>query len=900
MLPHLKKSLRFTERRSLSVRTNLNEHNLFDEIPQRDYKSNNSAIKTFTANKQHTESVTTFKSMQSSCQVPDSFALAAAIKSSSAFSNPSLGKSLHGFAEKMGFTINAIVAKSLMHMYARFNMLDDSCRVFDDMGQRDSVSWNVLITGFARAHMYNEAMGLFYMMHTFNDEGVQPTDISVAVLLPICAKLRFLKHGQSLHCHCIKRGLEGETLIGNALASMYAKCGRVMDDARVSFELIGDKDVVSWNSLIAGCSENGLFDEAFELFYEMVLNGFIPNYATIVNVLPICGFVDNGWLYGREIHSFVLRFGLEVDVSVCNALLSHYSKVGDTKEVESIFKNMCIRDTVTWNTVIAGYASNGWLSKAMDLFHDMNSSGIRPDSVTLVSIIPICAQLLDIKEGQRIHDYILQHSMLSQETSLWNALISFYGKCGELDAALDIFKEMQKKDLISWNAMLNAFLDNDQWMKLLTLFNQMINNGIKPDSITLTSVLPACASMEMRKVREVHGYAFRAGLSTQQTVGNAVLDAYAKCGSIENASKTFENLVERNIVTNNTMISGYMKNGYQEDAEKIFNHMLDRDQTTWNLMLQVYAQSESNNNSAFSLFRELQEKGMKPNTVSIMSILGVCTQLASIRLVRQIHAYTIRASLDDLHVKGNLLDTYSKCGSIKDASKFFQTCHEKDLIIFTAMVGGFAMHGMAKEAINIFSEMLQFGIKPDHVILTTLLSACSHGGLVDEGLKHFKSIKDIHDIEPTMEHYACAVDLLSRRGRLKEAHDFIMDMPYEANANIWSTLLGSCKTHGEVNIGRIAAEKLLDVEDANVGNFVVMSNMYAADRNWDGVEKVRMMMKNKDLKKPAGCSWIEVEKMRHVFVAGDLAHPQRALIYETLTSLTQQIKVQPSQRHFLL
>jgi len=286
--------------------------------------------------------------------------------------------------------------------------------------------------------------------------------------------------------------------------------------------------------------------------------------------------------------------------------------------------------------------------------------------------------------------------------------------------------------------------------------------------------------------------------------------------------------------------------------------------------------------------------------MSIISILAACSRLASVRLVRQCHAYTIRASVDDLHLKGALLDAYSKCGSIKDASKFFETCPRKDLVIFTAMVGGLAMHGMAEEAIGIFSEMLPSDIKPDHVIWTTLLSACSHAGLVGEGLKHFKSIKDVHGIEPTMEHYACVVDLLSRGGRLREAYDFIKGMPCKPNANIWGTLLGSCKTHGEVEIGRMAADHLFEVEDADIGNYVVMSNIYAADGEWDGVEKVRRLMKRKDMRKPAGCSWIEVEGRRHVFVAGDLAHPRRPLIYEMLASLNQQIRVPPSNWSFWL
>ncbi|RWW83296.1 hypothetical protein BHE74_00008201, partial [Ensete ventricosum] len=206
-----------------------------------------------------------------------------------------------------------------------------------------------------------------------------------------------------------------------------------------------------------------------------------------------------------------------------------------------------------------------------------------------------------------------------------------------------------------------------------------------------------------------------------------------------------------------------------------------------------------------------------------------------------------------------------------------------------------AMHGLAEEAIRVFSDMLEANVKPDHVIMTAVLSACSHAGLIDIGWKLFKSMIEIHGIRPTMEHYACMVYLLARRGRLREAYEFILDIPCEANANVWGTLLGACKIHKEVEIGRMVADHLFDAEAENIGNYVVMSNIYAADGKWEAVEQVRRLMKTRDLKKPAGCSWLEVSMKRHVFVAGDLSHPQRTFIYRTLRTLDQLLK-EPMER----
>ncbi|XP_008795326.3 putative pentatricopeptide repeat-containing protein At5g08490 [Phoenix dactylifera] len=861
-------------------------YELLDEMLVPDYKSCNTMIKNYTTDHQYLKALSVFKWMQNARLRPDSFALAAVVKSSGAIHDAGLGATLHAFAVRGGFLTFVAVEKALMDMYARFDMLSESCQVFREMRWRDSVAWNVLLSGYARARLYGDAMDLF---HAMGDEEVKPTAVTMAVILPICAKLKILKAGQSVHAFVIKMGLDSDTLVGNALISMYAKCGSIINDAFRTFCLIAWKDVISWNSMIAGYCDGSFFGEAFELFCRMLLSGWQPNYATVANILPICASVEDGWCYGRELHCYALRCGLEVELAVCNALLTHYSKVGDMKAVESIFKQMHSRDLVTWNTVIAGYALNGWLSRAINLFHELLSSEIKPDSITLIGVLPVCAQLNDVREGKKIHGYILRHLLLCQEASTGNALISFYGKCGELDNALKTFKGIPERDLISWNAMLSAYADNEQWEKFVDLLNQMNLKGIQPDPVTTLSVLQVSAFYGIKKVREAHAYSLRAGFTSQMTVGNAILDAYAKCGSTDDAFRMFRSLTGRNVITGNTMISGYLKHGCREDAEMIFGQMCERDVTTWNLMIQVYAQNDCIDR-AFGLFHELQHERMKPDNVGMMSILAACARLASVHLVRQCHGYIIRASLGDDHLEGALLDSYAKCGSINDAYKLFRTSYQKDLVTYTAMLGGYAMHGMAQEALGVYSQMVELDIKLDHVIITSLLSACSHAGLVDEGWKLFKSISKNHGIEPTMEHYACMVDLLARRGRFREAYDFIKDMPCEANGNLWGTLLGACKTYGEVEVGRLVADHLFDVDTGNIGNYVVMSNIYAADGRWDGVEQVRRLMKAKDLKKPAGCSWIEVERMRHVFVAGDLSHPLRLIIRSTLRTLDRQIK----------
>uniref|UniRef100_A0A2N9IBP4 Pentatricopeptide repeat-containing protein n=1 Tax=Fagus sylvatica TaxID=28930 RepID=A0A2N9IBP4_FAGSY len=828
---------------------------------------------------------------------PDHHVFAAILKSCAALSAIKLGKALHGHVVKQGHLSCHSVSKAMLNMYAKCGELDDCQKLFGQMGNSDPVTWNIVLSGFSGSRICDaEVMRLFYTMHVGGE--AKPNPITIATTLPVCARLLNIDAGKSVHSYVIKTGWETNTLVGNTLVSFYAKCGLVCDDAYALFTSINHKDVVSWNAIIAGFAENKFIVEAFKLFRWMLEGPIEPNYATIANILPVCASLDKNvsYCFGRQIHCYVQRrTELLTDVSVRNALVSFYLRVGWMEEAESLFQSMISRDLVTWNAIIAGYASHGEWLKALDLFHELLSLEVTgPDSVTFVSILPACAHLQNLQVGKEIHGHILRHPYLCEDTTVGNALVSFYAKCNRVEAAFQTFCMISGRDLISWNSMLDAFVGSGYETRFLGLLNWMLSEGIRPDSITILSIIHFCATvLRVDKVKETHSYSIKASLlqgDVEPTVGNALLDAYAKCSNIEYAFKIFQSLSEkRNLVTCNSMISGYVNCGLHDDAYKIFNGMSDADLTTWNLMVRAYAENDCPD-QALNVLQELQAQGMKPDAVTIMSFLPVCAQMASVHLLKQCHGYAVRAGFEDVCLKGALLDLYAKCGVIKSAYKIFWSSTHKDLVTFTAMVSGYATHGMGEEALLVFSYMLEFGVKPDHVIITAILSACSHSGLVNEGLKIFYSIEKVHGLKPTMEQYACVVDLLARGGSVDAAYSFVTRMPIEANANVWGTLLGACRTHHDVELGRLVADHLFEIEANNIGNYVVMSNLYAADARWDGVIEVRKLMRTRDLKKPAGCSWIEVERRKNVFIAGDSSHPQRSLIYTTLSTLDQQIK----------
>lgn len=498
-----------------------------------------------------------------------------------------------------------------------------------------------------------------------------PNSVTIAIILPVCARLRALGAGKSVHSYAIKNGLESNTLVGNSLVSMYAKSGHVRDDAYAMFHRIAEKDVVSWNAMIAGFAENKFTGEAFKLFRWMLKESAVPNYATIANILPVCAGLEENVAYhfGKEIHCYVLRqTELVDDVSVINALISFYSRIGRMTEAEYVFLRMKSRDLVSWNSVIAGYASNGELLKALELFHEFVSVGIlEPDSVTLVSILPACANLYNLQVGKQIHGYIIRHPGLLEDTAVGNALINFYAKCNDIEAACRTFLLISKRDLISWNTMLDAYAERWLEIEFVDQLNSMFMEGIKPDSITMISTVQFCATLcRVDNVKEAHGYAIKSGIllgNTEPTLGNALIDAYAKCGNIEYAFKIFESLSgKRNVVTCNSMISGYVNCGSQDNAHMIFAMMSEKDLTTWNLMVRVYAENDCPG-EALALFLELQNHRLKPDAMIVMSLLPVCSQMASIHLLRQCHGYVVRSCFNDAHLMGALLDLYSRHGS---------------------------------------------------------------------------------------------------------------------------------------------------------------------------------------------------------------------------------------------
>eukprot|EP01018_Ginkgo_biloba_P007475 Gb_18859 [translate_table: standard] len=536
----------------------------------------------------------------------------------------------------------------------------------------------------------------------------------------------------------------------------------------------------------------------------------------------------------------------------------------------------------------------GQMKETRGILLDLDEKGISVVSNTYASLLQECANMKALTEGKQLHADMLRKG-IELNVFLGAKLVSMYANSGSFGNALKVFDKISTCSVFAWNAMIRGYVTHGHCEEALNIYYQMKREGLSPDKFTFPSVIKACSGLKaLEQGREIHRYITSSGFESDLFVGSALIDMYAKCGVMESARDVFDKMSRRDVVLWTAMIAGYAQNGSLDKALQLFRHMqaanVKPNVVTWNAVIGGYAQN-GHANEALEQFRQMQLAGVKLDVVTISSILPACAHLAVLQQGKEIHDFTIRRGLDsDVFVVSALIDMYAKCGNIECARRLFDQMPRRDVVSWNAMIVGYGMHGYGEDALTLFNQMQQANMKPNRVTFINVLSACSHAGLVDEGCQYFHSMSRDYDITPRLEHYACMVDLLGRAGHLEEANDFIKNMPIEPDADLWGALLGACKIHRNIDLGESVAEQIFQLEPEDAGYYVMLSNIYAEAGRWDGVAKVRALMKDRGLKKTAGRSWIEVKNKVHEFVVGDKSHPQSGKIYAMLERLGVQME----------
>ncbi|KAF8379620.1 hypothetical protein HHK36_029061 [Tetracentron sinense] len=664
-----------------------------------------------------------------------------------------------------------------------------------------------------------------------------------------------------------------------------------------------------WNALIKRGVRLGFLDDSLHLYRLMKRLGWKPDHFTFPFVLKSCGELPSFRL-GTVVHAVVCSDGFESNVFVCNALVAMYGRCGALVEARKVFDEVSQRgidDVVSWNSIVAAYVQMGYSRRALKLFDRMTDDvRLRPDAVSLVNILPACASVGALMQGRQAHSFALRNGLF-EDVFVGNAVMDMYAKCGKMGEANKVFEGMEIKDVVSWNAMVSGYSQSGSFGDALQLFEKMREErielnvvtwsaviagyaqrgygnealdvfrqmqicGSEPNVVTLVSLLSGCASVgALLQGKETHGYAIRWILHRDDSdprdslmVNNALIDMYSKCKSANGARTIFESITprDRDVVTWTVMIGGYAQHGDANDALEFFSRML-----------------QGANAAA-------------PNDFTISCALMACARLAALRLGRQIHAYVLRNCYDSvmLFVANCLIDMYAKSGDIDAAQSVFDKMYQRNAVSWTSLMTGYGLHGRGEEALQVFDGMREAGLVPDGVTFIVVLYACSHSGMIDQGIEYFNNMSREFGVVAGVEHYACMVDLLGRAGRLDEAVELIKGMPMEPSPIVWVALLSACRIHANVELGEYAAGRLLELESENDGSYTLLSNIYANARRWKDVARIRSLMKNTGIKKRPGCSWVQGKKGTATFFVGDRSHPQSQQINEVLADLIRRIK----------
>lgn len=731
--------------------------------------------------------------------------------------------------------------------------LTQACQVLDEIPQPDISYYNHLLFDYSSSNLNREAFNLFSEIRRQPDISCDGSTLSC--ILKSCACLHDKILGKQIHCHCIKCGYEADVSVGTSLVDMYMKCRSVGDGEQV-FDKMPDRNVVTWTSMLTGYTHNGLPSLVLELFIQMQREGIRPNPFTFASVLGASaakGAVESGIL----VHGQVIKFGFGSTVFVCNSLINMYSKSGLISEAIAVFENMEYRDAVSWNGMIAGLVLNNFDFEALELFHKMRVTGMKLTQSIFATIIKLCANLKELSFARQLHCNVMKTGF-EYDVTVRTALMVAYSKGGEMDDAFNLFSTLLEfQNVVSWTAMIGGYLQNSGIEMAAVLFCKMRREGVRPNDFTYSTILTASPVISPF---QIHTQVIKANYDKLSSVGTALLFAYVKLGNTHEAAVVFKLIEEKDIVAWSAMLAGYAQIG---DAE-----------------------------GAIQLFHQMGRDGIQPNEFTLSSLLNASSSpTAAVEQGKQIHGCSIKLGHENaMCVSSALVTMYAKRGSIDNAYKVFRRQKERDLVSWNSMVSGYAQHGYGKKALEIFEEMERQGLEMDGITFIGVISACTHAGLVDEGSRYFDLMIKDHQIDPTMEHFACMVDLYSRAGKFEEAMELIKEMPFPAGATVWRTLLGACRVHRNLELGKLAADKLISLEPQDSAAYVLLSNIYAAAGKWEERAKVRKLMDERKVKKEAGSSWIEVKNKTHSFVACDRSHPLADQIYAKLEELSTKLK----------
>uniref|UniRef100_A0A7N0RDN8 Pentatricopeptide repeat-containing protein n=1 Tax=Kalanchoe fedtschenkoi TaxID=63787 RepID=A0A7N0RDN8_KALFE len=474
----------------------------------------------------------------------------------------------------------------------------------------------------------------------------------------------------------------------------------------------------------------------------------------------------------------------------------------------------------------------------------------------------------DMEHVKQVHAHIhklglAQHSIQHSTRLLKLHLTLTPNPNHNLTQAGMLFDRIEKPNVSMYNAVIRASSCSNRPSEAVDLYRRMVCDQVQCNAYTLPFVLKACGGCgggAGEIIEQVHTHVLKTGYGCEVHATNALVHAYASLGDIESASAVFGSMAAKDAVSWNTMINGLVKCGRMEQAFIVFRTMSEKSVVYWTTMIKGCVES-GQPGDALDLFQEMMASGVRPDKVALTGAVAACGDTGSLARGKWIHSYISKNGIEfDGALCCVLIDMYAKCGALEKAEEVFNQVEDRrSVAIWTAIISGFGAHGRASEALQWFNKMKASGVRPNSITFTSVLTACSHGGLVEEGEILFRSMETVYKLKPSIEHYGCMVDMMCRAGLLEEAVSFIRNMPVEPNAAIWGAVVSACCARKNIDLAEKIAKMVINLEPDRAGRYIQLANVYATVGDWDQAAAVRKEMKDSHrVSKVPGCSFMDL------------------------------------------
>ncbi|KAH6557504.1 hypothetical protein KP509_1Z110500 [Ceratopteris richardii] len=612
------------------------------------------------------------------------------------------------------------------------------------------------------------------------------------------------------------------------------------------------------------------------------------SFSELYSLIQVCSHKKD-LAAARVLCAYITKCGFHPDSFLSTHLIHMFCFCGSLSEAAAIFQQLQQPSIYAWSAIISAFSKYGSYEEAILHYNKMSHFAAEPDGHVFVATVNACANLPDPISGRLVHAHVIDRS-LEKNKVVGNSLVDMYFKCGCIEDASTIFSKMQRRDVVTWNSfiaglvqygcckqaanlvghmlsekvhpntvtwntIISGYSQSGDTDMVLMVFSNMQQTCGKPDLFTFATALKACASKgALNEGKWIHGQLIESGMNLDLHVSNALLDMYIKCGRVDDAHREMSSLTVRDVVTWTTIITGYAQLGDISNAELVLKEMLQEDKI--------------------------------PDRLTFVSLLKACINASAIYQGKLFHSYVLESELEsDVYIRNTLIDLYAKCADFTCAYALLDNFFERDIIAWGAFIGGLCVHGRYSLALECVHGMFQDGLKPNAIILLSLLSACSQLGMADEGEGLFLSMINAHDMTPTTTHYNLIVDLLARAGHLRRAKDILQSMPMDFSSEGWTSLLHSCRNYCNIQLGRFCFDQMRAKHKQDASIYILMYNIYLDANMLQEAETIQELLNKEALSKEVGLAHIEVGHLVHNFCVGDKSHSQSEQIYLKLVSL---------------